>query len=212
MRRTRILMNATGILSSTDWQKAADFHGHVCPGLAIGFKAAMAGMAWLREHRAVDEELVAIVETNACGADAVQVVTGCTFGKGNFIFHDHGKNVYSFVRRISGSGVRVSLRAGAFQPNERHMELIQKMRTETATDQERSEFWRLHEQRSHEILEKEPAELFKLEPVHIELPPKAKIEPSKVCDSCGEPTMASKLLQRGNSQVCRSCVDAGAGV
>jgi formylmethanofuran dehydrogenase subunit E len=202
-------MSATGIMSSTDWQKAVDFHGHVCPGLAIGFKAAMAGMAWLREHRAVDEELIAIVETDACGADAVQVLTGCTFGKGNFIFHDHGKNVYSFVSRVSGSGVRVALRAGAFQPNERHMELIQKIRTETATEQERAEFKAVHEQKSYEILEKDPAELFVLESVETELPPKARIEPSKICDVCGEPTMASKLLQRGNSQVCRSCVDTG---
>jgi formylmethanofuran dehydrogenase subunit E len=206
------MMNASNILSSTDWQKAADFHGHVCPGLAIGFKAAMAGMAWLREHRAVDEELVAIVETDACGADAVQVLTGCTFGKGNFIFRDHGKNVYSFVSRRSGSGVRVSLRAGAFQPNERHMELIQKIRTETASDEERAEFRRLHEQRSHDILEADPEELFEIESIEIELPPKAKIEPSKICDFCGEPTMASKLLQRNNSQVCRSCVDTGTGV
>ena len=26
------------------WQKAAAFHGHVCPGLAIGFKACEAAM------------------------------------------------------------------------------------------------------------------------------------------------------------------------
>ncbi len=205
-------MSMKDIESSENWKKTVDFHGHVCPGIAIGFKAAMAGMEWLEEHRAVDEELLAIVETDACGADAVQVVTGCTFGKGNFIFRDHGKNVYSFVSRRSGHGVRVALRAGVFQPNERHMELIQKMRTEKVTEEERSEFLRLHEQRSHDILEADPGELFKIESVEIELPPKAKIEPSKTCDFCGEPTMASKLLQRGNSEVCRSCVDAGAGV
>lgn len=205
-------MTVKDIRSSENWEKTVDFHGHVCPGVAIGFKAAMAGMEWLKEHRAVDEEVVAIVETDACGADAVQVLTGCTFGKGNFIFRDHGKNVYSFVSRRSGRGVRVALLAGAFQPNERHMELIQKIRTDTASDEERFEFRRLHDQRSHEILEKEPAELFKLESVQIELPPKAQIEPSKICDVCGEPTMASKLEQRGASRLCRSCVDTGAGV
>jgi formylmethanofuran dehydrogenase subunit E len=209
-RVRRIMMNATGILSSNDWRKAVDFHGHVCPGLAIGFKAAVAGMAWLKEHRSVDEELVAIVETDACGADAVQVLTGCTFGKGNFVFRDHGKTVFSFVSRGSGQGVRVALLAGAFQPNERHMELIQKIRTDTASDEERSEFRRLHEQRSHDILEADPGELFKIESVDIELPPKAEIEPSKVCDSCGEPTMASKLEHRGGLHICKSCADMGA--
>jgi formylmethanofuran dehydrogenase subunit E len=200
------MMAKTDIQSSEEWKKVVDFHGHVCPGLTIGFSAAKAAMAWLKENRAVDEDLVAIVETDACGADAIQVLTGCTFGKGNFIFHDHGKNVYSLVSRRSGKGVRVALCAGAFQPNERHLELIQKIRTETATEDERSEFQILHEQTSREILHKEARDLFTVESVEIELPPKARIEPSKVCDFCGEPTMASKLQQRGNSLLCRSCV------
>jgi formylmethanofuran dehydrogenase subunit E len=204
-------MTKEDILSTDDWKKAVDFHGHVCPGLSIGFKAARAGMAWLKERRAEDEELVAIVETNACGADAVQVLTGCTFGKGNLIFRDFGKNVYSFISRRSGKGVRVALRAGAFRPDDRHRELIQKVRSETATEQERAEFRRLHERRSHEILEKEPSELLNLAPVQVELPPKAEIEPSESCDLCGEPTMASKLGRKDGSLLCRSCIERDAG-
>ncbi|MEW6113807.1 MAG: FmdE family protein [Thermodesulfobacteriota bacterium] len=193
------------ILSRDEFKKCLEFHGHLCPGLAIGYKAAEAGLEWLRENRAFDEELVAIVETDACGADAVQVLTGCTFGKGNFIFRDHGKNVYTFASRRSGSGVRVALRAGAFRPNDRHMELIQKMRSETATDQEKREFRSLHESKSNELLEMEAPELFTMESVDIELPPKARMEPSNICDGCGEPTMASKLQQEGGSRICRSC-------
>jgi formylmethanofuran dehydrogenase subunit E len=194
------------ILSKDEFKKCLEFHGHLCPGLAIGYKAAEAGLEWLRENRAFDEELVAIVETDACGADAVQVLTGCTFGKGNFIFRDHGKNVYTFASRRSGSGVRVALRAGAFRPNDRHLELIQKMRSETATDQEKRELRSLHESKSHEILEMEGLELFTMESVDIQLPPKARMEPSNICDGCGEPTMASKLQQEGGSRLCRSCV------
>ncbi len=41
-------------------------------------------MRILQVERDGDEELFAIVETDACGADAIQVITGCTFGKGNF--------------------------------------------------------------------------------------------------------------------------------
>jgi len=193
------------ILSRDEFQKCLEFHGHLCPGLAIGYRAAEAGLEWLREKRGFDEELVAIVETDACGADAVQVLTGCTFGKGNFIFRDHGKNVYTFASRRSGSGVRVALRAGAFQPSDRHMELIRKMRGQTATDEEKREFRSLHERKSHEILEKEAAELFTVEWVDIEVPPKAMMEPSDICDACGEPTMASKVQQEGSSRLCRSC-------
>jgi len=52
----------------------------VCGGLAIGDVAATAGLAWLQEKRALDQELVAMVETDACSVDAIQVLTGCIFG------------------------------------------------------------------------------------------------------------------------------------
>lgn len=198
-------MNVEEIISSDDFRKCLDFHGHLCPGLAIGYRAAQAGLEWLREKRASDEELVAVVETDSCGADAVQALTGCTFGKGNFIFQDRGKNVYSFVSRRSGSGVRVALRAGAFQPNDRHMELIRMIRADTATEEERAEFRSLHEQKSREVLEKGTAELFTIDSVDISLPPKAGIEPSIICDRCGEPTMASRMEQEGGVLLCRSC-------
>lgn len=38
-------------------------------------------MAGLLEKRAEDEEVVVVVETDACSADAVQVMTGCTLVK-----------------------------------------------------------------------------------------------------------------------------------
>jgi len=78
------------------------FHGHWCPGLAVGIRAA----EWaLREMgRAADEEIVAVVETDMCGVDAIQFLTGCTFGKGNLIHRDWGKNAFSFYRRRDGKG------------------------------------------------------------------------------------------------------------
>jgi formylmethanofuran dehydrogenase subunit E len=59
------------------------FHGHSCPGLAIGYRMTKAGLAFLTGSRSADEELVAIVENDACGVDALQMLSGCTFGKGN---------------------------------------------------------------------------------------------------------------------------------
>ena len=48
------------------------FHGHSCPGLAIGYRMTKAALAFLSGSRSEDEELVAIVENNACGVDALQ--------------------------------------------------------------------------------------------------------------------------------------------
>ena len=68
---------------------------------------ATAAMETLESFRAEDEELVAIVENDACGVDALQCVTGCTFGKGNLLFHDYGKHVYTIYSRSSRLGVCV---------------------------------------------------------------------------------------------------------
>ena len=45
------------------------------------------------------EEVVCITENDACGVDAVQVITGCTMGKGNLIYRGTGKMVFSFFNR-----------------------------------------------------------------------------------------------------------------
>lgn len=93
------------------FSEVSKFHGHVCPGLTIGYMAARAGTQELCVDRDIDEELVTIVENDACGVDAVQVVTGCTIGKGNLIYRDYGKQAFTFICRDSGKAVRVVLKS-----------------------------------------------------------------------------------------------------
>ena len=51
------------------WDKCVAFHGHSCPGLAIGFRAATLALELLGlEEGARDEELVCVTENDACGS------------------------------------------------------------------------------------------------------------------------------------------------
>lgn len=199
-------MNADQIMEQEDFKKCADFHGHICPGLSIGYRASKAAMEWLKENKSEDEELVAIVETDACSADAVQVLTGCTFGKGNFIYKDHGKQVLNLISRNTGHGVRVAIKPGGFQPSEKHMELIGKVRNETATEQELAEFKAMHAQRSRDVLEQPIEDLFTIKETSVAIPQKARIEPSRTCGQCGEPAMGSKVSEVDGVYVCRDCM------
>ncbi|MBW1759865.1 MAG: formylmethanofuran dehydrogenase [Deltaproteobacteria bacterium] len=200
-------MKAKDIMNRDDFKRCEAFHGHICPGLSIGYKAARAGMDRLRETRSEDEEIVAIVETDACCADAVQVLTGCTFGKGNFIYKDHGKMVFTFLSRKTGEGVRVAMRPGAFEPDEGHFKLLQKVIGGTADEKEKERFGEPHFKRSCDILEMTADQLFVIEPVKTDLPPKAEIQPSEPCDRCGEPAMRTKLVLQGTHRVCRDCIE-----
>jgi formylmethanofuran dehydrogenase subunit E len=44
-------------------KQVQEFHGHMCPGLAIGIRAAEVALDEIGPHSA-DEEVVAIVETD----------------------------------------------------------------------------------------------------------------------------------------------------
>ncbi|BHH85843.1 FmdE family protein [Desulforhopalus sp. 52FAK] len=200
-------MSADTILQSDLFQKCLDFHGHLCPGLSLGYQASMAGMSWLEARRAEDEEVVAIVENDACGVDAIQVITGCTFGKGNFIYRDYGKTAFSFFSRETGKGVRIARRPdpdAALDPE--HMQLMDKIREATATKEERKRFRTLHDAVSKRILAKKPEEIFTVTELTVALPDKARIEPSINCDRCGEPTMSTKLRKVNEQRICGGCL------
>lgn len=78
---------------STIYDDLISFHEHNCPGLAIGYRMTTAAMNFLFSSPVTDKKLAAIVENVSCGVDALQYLSGCTFGKRNLIFKDHGKQI-----------------------------------------------------------------------------------------------------------------------
>jgi len=188
-----------------DYKACASFHGHTCMGLTLGYLAAKLGMQYLEEKRALDEELVCISETDACCCDAIQVLTGCTFGKGNFIYEDIGKMAFSFISRTSKIGVRVSMRPGVMDVPTEEKTLLDKIREHTASNAEIKEYEERHEVRSNALFAKGPEAFFSCEPLEIDMPRTARIAPSLLCDNCKEPVMETKLLDKNGTKLCRSC-------
>ena len=160
-----------------DLERAIAFHGHFCMGLTIGYRASQIALRELKISRASDEELVAVVHTASCAADAVQVLTGCTFGKGNLFFKDYGKHVYLFARRGEERALRVALRYGTL-PAPGGAEALLTMPEE---------------------------EVFKVEWVPFKLPPSAEIYPTLQCASCGEGVMEPRARLRQGKVVCIEC-------
>ncbi|MBA3027598.1 MAG: formylmethanofuran dehydrogenase [Desulfobacteraceae bacterium] len=198
-------MSAEEIMDSEDFRKCVEFHGHLCPGLSMGFRAAKTAMERLNALRSEDEEIVAIVETDACCADAIQVLTGCTFGKGNFIYKDHGKVAVTLLSRNTGEGVRVVLKPDAFKPDPAHMALIQKITSGTADENDRKAFDGLHLKRTGDVLTLPEEKLFTVQKVNVELPARAQIAPSVPCDFCREGVMGTKLQKKNGKNLCRAC-------
>ena len=188
-------------------EEVVAFHGHMCPGLAMGIRAAEVGLERIGPHSA-DEEVVAIVETDMCGVDAVQFMTGCTFGNGNFLHRDYGKNAYTFVRRTDGRAVRISARPGGWGPPDPEWEgLFARVRAHAATPEERQRFGTLHLERSRRILAAPLDTLYDVRQVQVEPPRLARILASVDCESCREPTMETRIRRIDGRQLCMPCFE-----
>ena len=187
-------------------QRVVGFHGHMCPGLAMGVQAAQLALREIGPH-AGDEEVVAVVETDMCGVDAIQFLTGCTFGKGNLIHRDWGKNVYTFFRRSDGRAVRIAGRPGAWPRDPQHEELFTRVRTDQATPDERARFYELHEAESRKLLDLDPETLFDVREVDATAPRRARVHATVVCARCGEGAMETRIRRFDGQDLCPPCFE-----
>jgi formylmethanofuran dehydrogenase subunit E len=96
----------TSFAAHPDLQRIILFSGHFCAGHVIGYRVATEFLERFQLTHATENEIVAIVENHSCVVDALQVVAGCTFGKGNLIFLDYGKHIYTLVESASGRALR----------------------------------------------------------------------------------------------------------
>jgi formylmethanofuran dehydrogenase subunit E len=182
------------------------FHGHMCPGLAMGIQAARLALREIGPH-AQDEEVVAAVETDMCAVDAIQFLTGCTFGKGNLVHRDYGKNAYTFWRRADGKAVRISARPDAWRRDPEHYEMFAKVRLGQATQEDVEAFRERHEARGRALLELDPEELYELREVRDPPPSKARLHGLLVCADCGEATMETRIRHFAGRQLCIECFE-----
>ncbi len=189
------------------FEDAVLFHGHRCPGLALGYRAAETGLAALGAGPSGDEEVVAVVENDACGVDGLQVRSGCTFGKGNLVFLDHGKHVYTFFDRRTGKGVRVVSRqdfsTARIDPG--FGELRRRVHAGEADEAERAEYDRRLRAVCEAILALPADDLFTVGPATMPLPPEAEIHPSETCAACGESVAAHRVREVDGRRLCIPC-------
>lgn len=107
-------------------------HGHRCPAMPMGLRVGAAAMNKLGVERAKDGQLMALVEIGekhcaTCFADGVQMITGCTFGKGNIQKLHYGKWGVTLIDKKSGRAVRVTPKAEAMAAN-KQTDFFQKYR------------------------------------------------------------------------------------
>lgn len=163
------------------WRKCVEFHGHECPGLAIGFRACEIVKEKLGLKFSKDEEVVCITENDACGVDAIQVITGCTIGKGNLIYRGTGKIAFSFFDRKNNRSIRLILKDFNFSGN--------------------------RNEKQNYILEGPESDLFEIKEPTVNAPEHARSFDSIKCEICGEIAPEDKIRIQNGKKVCLDCYD-----
>ena len=166
-------------MNHEQWNKARSFHGHECPGLAIGVRACEAAIIKMGITPSPDEELVCVTENDACGVDAIQALLGCTLGKGNLIYKNIGKQAFTFYRRSDGQALRFYL----------------KSRNE---GMDRAQYQQY-------LLSAPIDELFDYHEVDGPPPQRASIFTSVKCESCGELAAETHIRLQQGKQICMDC-------
>jgi formylmethanofuran dehydrogenase subunit E len=180
------------------------FHGHSCPGLAIGIRAAELALRELDNPK--DTEIVAVVETDMCGVDALQFLLGTTMGKGNLIHRDHGKMAFSFFRRETGQGVRALLNPDSRRGMDDEMaELMKKTGSGKATEAEKMRMEELRASLQHRFMTLPLDEMFQVTKMDQGAPRPPRILQSMVCEHCGETTMESRTRRFAGQTLCIPC-------
>jgi len=184
-------------------------HGHFCPGSAMGVKAAARAVKELGVKSTGMEEVVAIVETNACFSDGIQMVTGCSLGNNALIYRDYGKTAVTLARR-TGDAIRVALKpdGSPLQKNPEAAELFRKVVQERrGTEEDSARLRHLWIDITFEMLDIPDEEFFTIQRMTIEVPAYARIFASVKCSVCGESIMEPRARVKDGKPVCLGCSD-----
>ena len=168
-------------------------HNHLCPRQVLGVRVALAGVEALNlTVPRSDKRLLAILETDGCFADGVEVASGCTVGHRTLRVEDFGKIAAVFVDVKQECAVRVAPsvdvrdRAYGYAPDER-----------------RHYFAQLH---GYQMMPDE--ELLTVEAVHLNRPIAEIVSRPGVrvhCASCGEEIINEREVLVDDRPYCRHC-------
>jgi len=197
------------MINSKDYYEAGlVLHGHKCPAMPLGLRTGEAAMNALGVSRAKDGELVAILELGenhcaTCFADGVQMITGCTFGKGNIKKTGKGKWGLTLVDKKAGQAVRVVPKAEAMMVS-KQSDFMQKYRSKGIPASEVPE--EVSAPLIKNVMEAPEDALIKIGSVApYKLEEAAHSFSGFVCEECGEMTVMEYGRIKGEKKVCMDC-------
>ncbi|MGQ9826060.1 MAG: FmdE family protein [Desulfotomaculales bacterium] len=186
----------------------ANYHGHLCPELAVGYRAGLIARASLNLNRRNAHEFFVVAENLSSAIDALQYLTGCTFGNQSFYAYETGKHVYYFARYNQEQVLHEALRISLINPLidlSPYQPIAARLCAGKAAPEEVSLYHRAISQAVKDILNLPEESLFTQKVVSIRRPQPFSRHAYSRCARCGEVVAAFSIVAINDRPLCPVC-------
>jgi len=186
-------------------KRVVDFHGHLCPELAIGMKAVEYARKLLFKGEEPSVRISVLVENCTSALDALQVLLGVTLGNQCLKVLDFGKHNYTFSARDADEGFTLRLK-GLSYGDEHDYEILEGkiVRSQISLD-EVVRFQELLDGRVKKLLSSHPEDLFDVvdasQTVQTMETPAAYLS----CAGCGQQVLKEHAVELEGKCYCAPC-------
>jgi formylmethanofuran dehydrogenase subunit E len=179
-------------------ERSSARHAHLCPRQVLGVRIGLlaARMFGTPPGENPEKRLLAIVESDGCFSDGIEVATGCTLGHRRLRLEDYGKIAATFVDTTTGHAVRIAPRSD-----------LRRYASDCLPQETRHYIAQLH---AYQILPDN--ELFVTQEVALNIPAEQIISRPGIrvtCSQCGEEIINERELNLAGVTLCRFCAGKG---
>ncbi len=193
------------MLANLTLKRVVDFHGHICPELAVGGKFCEFVQGLFNNGAIPTSGFSILCENTTSALDAIQVLLGATVGNQRLVVMDFGKHTYTLFSRPENRGWRLKQRPLIFGDEEIFAALDEKIRKNRALLEDVTRFQQLIDARVRQILALLPEELFIIEEVDTEVRPPETASIYVTCAVCGEMVVAGHSIKNREMTLCIPC-------
>lgn len=202
----RLFLEDRKMLANVALKRVVDFHGHICPELALGSKFCEFVKHLLSENNLEDNNFTVLAENSTSALDAIQILLGVTVGNQRLMVMDYGKHNYSVYKRNKDKGWIFRMKVMNFGDEEALYRLEGKIINNNALLEDFVSYQKLIDERVRRIFTSSPEELFILEPSQCaQQQPQESASLYTICSMCGQQVLANRSIDRRDRVLCLPC-------
>ncbi len=187
-------------------KRVVDFHGHLCPELAIGIKACECARDLLFKEGETSGRISVLAENCTSALDALQVLLGVTLGNQSLKVLDFGKHNYTFSIRNGSEGFALKLKGLSFGDEEEFRLLEEKIVHNQISLDEVVRFQEILDSRVSMLLASRPKDLFVVETAGTCLETLETPASYLPCAGCGQQVLRKHTAEHLGKRYCTPCL------